>query len=546
MKKLDYERLKSSIESQKKLVEKGEEDLKKEFADKDKYYNENKEFLNLPEDNDLAKKHKRGLEDFDNRIQFHKNTLEYRIQDAFDIADEMNKSMEPYISVTDTMANVRVSLFEQEKQKLNKEIEALNKQKDSFPEYDRTYREDGKREYENLVKEISEKNSRISEIDDEIECYKSREDLTKQYKENLKVISYMKKMAEKYMVKIPVSKEDVRKEEDKKVQEAEKRQKMEEEIKKEETELKHDEKKDEPSENKDEIKNEKNVFEKNNIINDVKEKMEQENSDYENMHLLDEEELKQVPKISGLKSKILDKIQYIEIKEKDEKVYYKDNTGKEQEISTDIGKKELFKKLKISDICKELSNSKISSMLLRRKINPNIVSALKEYPEQLKEYITSIKDKKDLPFELVHNLEGISIWKKFRLNKFAKMEEKLGAKVLGRLFDKNRTLKEGDIPEKKDTKNVMDKQKEANEVNDKAQKAMKETLENNKYARVTPEEKDLKRPGKVSMDTKYKIDNKGNIIEKVAKDKYEKISKEEQAKRAEEVKKMMSEKQNDR
>ena len=119
MKKLDYERLKSSIESQKKLVEKGEEDLKKEFADKDKYYNENKEFLNLPEDNDLAKKHKRGLEDFDNRIQFHKNTLEYRIQDAFDIADEMNKSMEPYISVTDTIANVRVSLFEQEKQKLN-------------------------------------------------------------------------------------------------------------------------------------------------------------------------------------------------------------------------------------------------------------------------------------------------------------------------------------------------------------------------------------------------------------------------------------------
>ena len=226
----------------------------------------------MPEDNDLAKKHKRGLEDFDNRIQFHKNTLEYRIQDAFDIADEMNKSMEPYISVTDTMANVRVSLFEQEKQKLNKEIEALNKQKDSFPEYDRTYREDGKREYENLVKEISEKNSRISEIDDEIEFYKSREDLTKQYKENLKVISDMKEMAEKYMVKNPVSKEDVRKEEDKKLQEAEKRQKMEEEIKKEETELKHDEKIDEPSENKDEMKNEKNVFEKNTIINDVKEK----------------------------------------------------------------------------------------------------------------------------------------------------------------------------------------------------------------------------------------------------------------------------------
>ena len=48
------------------------------------------------------------------------------------------------------------------------------------------------------------------------------------------------------------------------------------------------------------------------------------------------------------------------------------------------------------------------------------------------------------------------------------------------------------------------------------------------------------------MDTKYKIDNEGNIIEKVAKDKYEKISEEEQVKRAEEVKKMMNDKQNDR
>ena len=134
------------------------------------------------------------------------------------------------------------------------------------------------------------------------------------------------------------------------------------------------------------------------------------------------------------------KIKYIEIVEKDEKVYYKDEMGNTKEISTDISKKELFKDLKISDVCKELTDSKISSLLLKRKINPNIVSVLREHPEQLKEYIISLKEKKDLPFELVHNLQDISLWKKFRLNKFAKIEEKLGAKVLGKVFDKNKTL----------------------------------------------------------------------------------------------------------
>ena len=277
----------------------------------------------------------------------------------------------------------------------------------------------------------------------------------------------------------------------------------------------------------------KNVFEKNNIINDAKEKMEQENRNYKDVHLQDENILKQVPKVSELKSKVLDRIEYIEINEKDEKVYYKDSTGKEQEISTDIGKRELFKDLKISDMCEEIAGAVFPGLLLKRKVNPNIVSVLKDNPEQLREYIKNLREKKNLPFELVHNLEGINLWRKFRLNKFVKIEEKLGAKVFGKLFDKNRALKEGD------TKNVIDKQKETNEVNDKIQKAKEETLENNKYGNVAANE--LKKTGKVNMDTKYKIDNEGNIIEKVANDKYEKVSKEEQAKRAEEVKKMMDE-----
>lgn len=273
--------------------------------------------------------------------------------------------------------------------------------------------------------------------------------------------------------------------------------------------------------------NELNIFEKNNVINSVAQEMKDEDKKYSKIHLQGNN-LKETPKIT-------DSIKYIEIVEKNEKIYYKDNFGKEKETSTNFDKKELFKDLKIADICKELTNSKISSMLLKRKINPNIVSVLKEHPEQLKEYITNLKDKKELQFELVHNLEGLSMWKKFRLGKYTKLEEKLGAKVLGKLFDKNKTLTEA---------NVIDKNKEAKEVKDKVEKAKTETIENNKYKSVIP--KDVKKTSKIELDTKYKVDNEGNVIEKVAKDRYEKISEEEQAKRAKEVKKIMTEKDDGR
>ena len=273
--------------------------------------------------------------------------------------------------------------------------------------------------------------------------------------------------------------------------------------------------------------NELNVFEKNNVINSVAQEMKEEDKNYSKIHLQGNN-LKETPKIT-------DSIKYIEIVEKNEKIYYKDNFGKEKETSTNFDKKELYKDLKIADICKELTNSKISSMFLRRKINPNIVSVLRYHPDQLKEYIASLKDKKELPFELVHDMEGISLWKKFRLGKFTKLEEKLGAKVLGKMFDKNKTLTEP---------NVIDKNKEANEVKTKIEKAKMETLENDKYRSVIP--KDVKKTSKVNLDTKYKVDNDGNIIEKVAKAKYEKVNEEEQAKRAEEVKKIMEEKGADR
>ena len=91
-------------------------------------------------------------------------------------------------------------------------------------------------------------------------------------------------------------------------------------------------------------------------------------------------------------------------------------------------------------MCREIAGGKIKGALLKRKINPEIVAVLENDTKQLKEYISSISEKKDLPFELVHNLENTSIFSKLKLNKFVRAEEKAGAWVCGKLFDKNRAI----------------------------------------------------------------------------------------------------------
>lgn len=137
-------------------------------------------------------------------------------------------------------------------------------------------------------------------------------------------------------------------------------------------------------------------------------------------------------------------VKYIEIQEKDGEIkYYIEGDKKEYNISTEgifEQKKENFKRLGISDMCREIAGGKIKGALLKRKINPEIVAVLENDTKQLKEYISSISEKKDLPFELVHNLENTSIFSKLKLNKFVRAEEKAGAWVCGKLFDKNRAI----------------------------------------------------------------------------------------------------------
>ena len=151
-------------------------------------------------------------------------------------------------------------------------------------------------------------------------------------------------------------------------------------------------------------------------------------------------------KIANEKDQSENKIIYIGIFEEDGTVYYEDEKGNKDNIS--IGevleyKKAQFKRLDINKICREVAGGWIKGKMLGRKVNPQIVNALQKNPEQLKEYITSLKDKKEFSFELVHNLEGISLWEKFKLNKFARAEQQSGGKVIGKLFDKNDALNQG-------------------------------------------------------------------------------------------------------
>ena len=137
-------------------------------------------------------------------------------------------------------------------------------------------------------------------------------------------------------------------------------------------------------------------------------------------------------------------IKYIEILEKEGNInYYID--GDEQEHTISIQqvleeKKEKFKRLGISDMCKEIAGGRIKGALLKRKINPEVVAVLEHNTDQLKEYINSISEKKNLPFDLVHNLLNTNLLSKIKLNRFVKAEEKAGAYICGKLFDKNSAI----------------------------------------------------------------------------------------------------------
>ncbi len=213
---------------------------------------------------------------------------------------------------------------------------------------------------------------------------------------------------------------------------------------------------------------------KSNIVFDeVKQEFDEANKDYSKVHL------KAGKEVGKANVEILDRVTYIEISEKDGTVSWYNN--KEELEVAEVkeafkGKKDKFKKLDIYKKCKEITGNPISAFLLKRELNPEIVMALDNYSDQLKKYISSIYHKTELPFELKHNLSGMKLLDKIQRNKFAKLERKLGATVLGKLFDKNEALNEAkDATIKKEEKeekvkpideyrNVIDKKAQAKNV----------------------------------------------------------------------------------
>lgn len=192
----------------------------------------------------------------------------------------------------------------------------------------------------------------------------------------------------------------------------------------------------------------KNAFEIENAINNVYNQMENDNRNITDVRRIDQM-IKESKVTTGRSNEQMGEkkdraVKYIEILEKEGNInYYID--GDEQEHTISIQqvleeKKEKFKRLGISDMCKEISGGRIKGALLKRKINPEVVAVLEHNTDQLKEYINSISEKKNLPFDLVHNLLNTNLLSKIKLNRFVKAEEKAGAYICGKLFDKNSAI----------------------------------------------------------------------------------------------------------
>ena len=253
-------------------------------------------------------------------------------------------------------------------------------------------------------------------------------------------------------------------------------------------------------------------------LEQIKKQTEKNNRDHRNINLNAD------PKIHKSQIKVPkenDKIVSIRINERSGIIYTKTESGKAEGIAlaeTMYHKKSLSAILKINEMCKEIAGGRIKGLLLGTKVNPAIVYALRKEPKQIENYITCLKEKEELPFELVHDLRdsSLSIMNRIKMWVHARAEDKLpGTKVIlsERRWNKNKTI---EAPKNRTKAQEVDKPFEM-------------------YKQV---ERDKNRP-----IADYYVDNKDNHIEKNAT---EKILKEQEEKRAKEVEKFMPDSVEDR
>lgn len=112
-------------------------------------------------------------------------------------------------------------------------------------------------------------------------------------------------------------------------------------------------------------------------------------------------------------------------------------------------KSDMYKRLDIGKKCrkiiKETTGKRRLGLMLKRKVNPEIIRALDSTGNRdlIEKYIESVYNKSEFPFELKHDLSGLNIREKFKLRKYTKTEEKCGAEILGKIWNKNKALSEG-------------------------------------------------------------------------------------------------------
>lgn len=175
------------------------------------------------------------------------------------------------------------------------------------------------------------------------------------------------------------------------------------------------------------------------------------------------------------------KISKIEILENEGKVIAYDENGLEinkcntlkHNFRDIIDKKVMYLAVKCAMLSNGITTSKKETKKLMKKLNPSVLKALNGDKEMLKQYLISVSNEQALPFELVYDLKGMNPVMKFykEKGKQIKKEEKQGAKIMNKLFDKSRTLNEGE-------KRVETLENELNKEQPKQIKNIKDDIRN--------------------------------------------------------------------
>lgn len=210
-----------------------------------------------------------------------------------------------------------------------------------------------------------------------------------------------------------------------------------------------------------------------------------------------------VEKVEETKNNV--KIQSIMISEKTGEVTVIGENGEEisknkifkHNLKDNAEKISLYNDIKRLKLCNEIAENKKDAKKLMKKLNPSILLALQDNKEMIREYVNAVYKEEKLPFELTHDLEGMNPIKKFfkQRSKQLKAEEKCGAKILNKLFDKSKALDEGkeskeviepEIVEENPTEVKVDREKIEQEIVE--EKQTKENTENKgKYRHETKE-----------------------------------------------------------